>query len=194
MSEFLQHVHLVSPVNPSSRHDAVARFGDETLSAVWGRTGVVAVDVKAEGDGATPTGQYRIMKLFFRSDRVTLPELPQFDVEPITPGTGWCDDPDSDRYNCLVPEGMPADHPETFMRDDDRYDIIGVFDHNGAWPYTSPNPSPAEPGRGSAIFIHIWGLKDGQPGPTAGCIAMERNALIALLKRCDSDTRFVLGG
>ncbi len=193
-SNFYDRITVQPAPDPARAHDAALVTPDGPIPGVWGRSGLIDETQKSEGDGATPMGAYRILKLFYRADRIALPDLPQFDVEAISPGMGWQDDPASARYNSFVPAGLAADHPERFMRNDARYDVIAVLDHNGAWPHATPNPNPAVPGKGSAIFIHVWGLKDGAPGPTAGCVAMERDALIALLQRCDSQTRFMFGG
>ena len=58
---------------------------------------------------------------------------------------------------------------ERLWRDDRLYDIIGVL----GW-----NDDPVVRGRGSAIFLHLTGPGGG---PTAGCIALEREALLQVL-------------
>jgi L,D-peptidoglycan transpeptidase YkuD (ErfK/YbiS/YcfS/YnhG family) len=51
------------------------------------------------------------------------------------------------------------------------YDIVVVLDHNRV---------PRVRGAGSAIFMHVAG--PGYP-PTAGCIALQREHLLRLLRR-----------
>ena len=62
-------------------------------------------------------------------------------------------------------------------RDDALYDVVAVLGHND---------DPVVPGAGSAIFLHIartdW-------GPTEGCVAVRREALLDILAVCDETTR-----
>lgn len=128
----------------------------ETFRAALGRGGVRAD--KHEGDGATPVGVLPLRKVLYRPDRGLAPHC-AVAVQPLAPDDGWCDDPGYPDYNRPVrlPIGASA---EALWREDRVYDIIGVL----GW-----NDSPVQPGRGSAIFLHI-----AQPdyAPTEGCIAL----------------------
>ena len=48
------------------------------------------------------------------------------------------------------------------------------------------NDDPVQPGRGSAIFLH---LARNDYGPTEGCIALKRADLLALLAEADAASR-----
>jgi L,D-peptidoglycan transpeptidase YkuD (ErfK/YbiS/YcfS/YnhG family) len=71
---------------------------------------------------------------------------------------GWCDAPQSQRYNRHVRRPAAVGH-EALVRADALYDVLAVTDHN---------QSPRVRGAGSAIFIHV--ARDDH-APTAGCIA-----------------------
>jgi len=84
----------------------------------------------------------------------------------VRPDDGWSDDPADPAYNRPVrhPHGYSA---ERLVRDDGAYDVIVVLGHNDA---------PPVPGMGSAVFLHC---SEGRP--TAGCVAVEKDALLAVL-------------
>lgn len=125
---------------------------------------------KTEGDGATPVGCFPLRRVFYRADRLPEPET-GLSVRALTPEDGWCEDPDDPAYNRLVSLPFAAGH-ETLWREDGLYDVIVELGYND---------DPVTPGRGSAIFMHV-----AQPGydPTKGCIALELEALLDLLKGC----------
>ncbi|KAA5606571.1 L,D-transpeptidase family protein [Roseospira marina] len=140
-----------------------------------GRAGVTAA--KREGDGATPLGTWPLRRVFHRADRVPAsPDVGRsgLSVAPLTPTMAWCDDPGHADYNRLVTLPHPAGH-ETLWRDDPLYDVVVVLGHNDA---------PPVPGQGSAIFLHCARADSaGRHGlhPTAGCIALPRADLLAIL-------------
>jgi L,D-peptidoglycan transpeptidase YkuD (ErfK/YbiS/YcfS/YnhG family) len=146
--------------------DGLLRGAGLNLRAVCGRTGVTAH--KREGDGATPSGTLPLLRVLYRADRITPPRC-AVALEPIGRSDGWCDDPADPAYNQPVHLPYPARHEELW-RDDGLYDIIGVL----GW-----NISPALPGRGSAIFLHV---ATPDFSPTAGCIALERRDLLTCLE------------
>jgi L,D-peptidoglycan transpeptidase YkuD (ErfK/YbiS/YcfS/YnhG family) len=133
-----------------------------------GRGGVRDTKNKQEGDGATPLGHWPMRQVFYRSDRLAIPQtgLP---VVALTPRMGWCDDPAHSLYNRQVDLPFPASH-EKLWRDDHIYDLIVVLGYNDA---------PVVPGRGSAIFLHL-----ARPdfSPTEGCVACSQPDLLDLLK------------
>lgn len=138
-----------------------------------GRGGIRAA--KREGDGATPAAQMRIIGMLYRPDRVARP----VDwAEPIRPGDLWSDAPDDDAYNLMVRAPYVPSH-ERLCRADPLYDIVLLTDWN--WP-------DAEPGRGSAIFLHQW----RRPGfPTEGCIAFRRDHLRWIAARISLGARLI---
>ncbi|MDO5621483.1 MAG: L,D-transpeptidase family protein [Paracoccus sp. (in: a-proteobacteria)] len=126
---------------------------------------------KCEGDGATPAGRLRIIGTLYRPDRLAQP-APW--ARPIGPSDLWCDESGHPAYNSPVRVPFDASH-EKLRRADPLYDIILLTDWN----------IPAQPGKGSAIFLHQW----RRPGwPTAGCIAFARADLIWLAARAAPGT------
>lgn len=150
--------------------------GSLTLPVALGRGGIRAN--KFEGDGGTPLGTFRPLRLWWRADKYPRPAtgLP---VRPIRPDDGWCEDPADRRYNrpVKVPAHSAADR---LRRLDGLYDFIVEIDHN-----TRPRIAR----RGSAVFIHV-----ARPGfaPTAGCIALTTPALRRLLAWLGPRTRIVV--
>jgi L,D-peptidoglycan transpeptidase YkuD (ErfK/YbiS/YcfS/YnhG family) len=144
---------------------AFLRCGAMTLHCAVGRSGIT--HLKREGDGATPAGRLRLLRLYVRRDRLPGPGTP-LPARVTRRADGWCDDPADGRYN--APVRLPfAASLEAMWRDDGLYDVVGVLD----W-----NICPRIRGRGSAIFLHL-----ARPGyaPTAGCIALRREDLRRLL-------------
>jgi len=141
--------------------------GPLVLQAALGRGGIRAN--KREGDGGTPRGHFRLVRMWWRADRHPRPPtlLPS---RRIRRNDGWCEDPADRHYNqpVTVPPGSKADR---LARADTLYDFIIELDHN---------TRPRVVGRGSAVFIHA-----ARPGfaPTAGCIALELSDLRRLLAR-----------
>ena len=148
-------------------------FGRRLPSAL-GRGGVTGA--KREGDGATPAGLHRIVGMLYRPDRIRRPAIW---AEPILPGDLWSDDPADPDYNQPVRAPYRPSH-ESLRRADPLYDVVLVTDWN--WPL-------AEPGQGSAIFVHTWRKPRH---PTAGCVAFSRPDLLWLLPRIAPGTRLIV--
>lgn len=140
-----------------------------TAPCAIGRSGVIAADKKAEGDGMSPLGQWAVRRAYWRSDRLNEPETVLV-IDPIRTDDGWCDAPEDPAYNLPVRLPYPASC-ETMTREDGLYDLVVVLGHND---------DPPRPGLGSAIFLHC-----ASPDfkPTEGCVAIERSRLIELVKR-----------
>jgi L,D-peptidoglycan transpeptidase YkuD (ErfK/YbiS/YcfS/YnhG family) len=141
-----------------------------------GRSGVKAN--KVEGDGATPRGSFRPLRVWWRADRGPRPRT-RLPVRRISPSDAWCEEPADRRYNRPVrlADGAPGDR---LWRSDHLYDLIVEIDHN-----TRPRVAR----RGSAVFIHI-----ARPGfrPTAGCIALRPGDLRKLLERLTPKKRIMI--
>ncbi len=132
-----------------------ALFRGRRFPCTIGRGGLVAPEAKREGDGATPTGEHRIIGMLYRPDRIARPAAW---AEPILPGDLWSDDGADPMYNQWVRAPHGFSH-EKLRRADPLYDLVLLTD----WNYPL-----AEAGRGSAIFLHRW----RRPCyPTAGCVA-----------------------
>jgi L,D-peptidoglycan transpeptidase YkuD (ErfK/YbiS/YcfS/YnhG family) len=143
--------------------------GPQAIPVALGRGGILAN--KREGDGGTPRGRFRLVRLWWRPDRGSRPAT-QLPVRPITRQDAWCEDPSDRRYN----RPMTASSGDHLWRDDALYDLIVEIDHN---------TRPRIAGRGSAVFIHV-----ARPGfrPTAGCVALEKRRLLGLLGRLGPGT------
>jgi L,D-peptidoglycan transpeptidase YkuD (ErfK/YbiS/YcfS/YnhG family) len=141
-----------------------------------GRGGILAN--KREGDGGTPRGTFRPRRLWWRADRHPRPRtfLP---VGIIGPDDAWCEDPTDRHYNrpIRLRGGAAGDR---LRRDDHLYDFIIEIDHN---------TRPRVAGRGSAVFLHL-----ARPhfGPTAGCVAMTKPAMLRLLQQIGPRTRIII--
>jgi L,D-peptidoglycan transpeptidase YkuD (ErfK/YbiS/YcfS/YnhG family) len=152
------------------------RAGPLVVRVALGRAGVRAN--KREGDGGTPRGLFRPIRLWWRADRLPRPRtlLP---VRRIGPADAWCEAPTDRRYNrhFVRSANEPGDR---LWRDDRLYDVFIEIDHNRR---------PRVGRRGSAVFIHV-----ARPGfaPTAGCVALNLHDLRALLGRMSAKTRIVI--
>lgn len=133
---------------------------------------------KHEGDGATPLGVLRVTGLLYRPDRVA--GMPRW-AHPIGPRDLWSDDPGDAAYN--QPVRAPYGHSaERLRRADPLYDMVLLTDWN--WPL-------ARPGKGSAIFLHVW---RGPRVPTAGCVAFRRDHLRWIIGHLSPGARVVVRG
>jgi L,D-peptidoglycan transpeptidase YkuD (ErfK/YbiS/YcfS/YnhG family) len=150
-----------------------ARFGGRRFPCAVGRGGVGVK--RAEGDGVTPAGRHRVEAVLVRADR--LRRRPG--ATAIGPGDGWSDDPADPAYNRRVARPHRFGH-EALRRADRQYDLVAVLD----W-----NRHPPVPGRGSAIFLHVWRRPRH---PTAGCIAFARADLAWVLARWTSQSRVMV--
>ena len=170
----LKALHVRARPGPKTRGVLIA--GQLALPVALGRSGITTN--KREGDGATPRGRFRLRRLWWRADRVPRPHtlLP---LRPIRRDDAWSEDPSDRRYNRPVRRkaGEPGDR---LWREDHLYDLIIELDHNSR---------PRVAGRGSAVFVHV-----ARPGfaPTAGCVALESNALKRLLPRLGPHTQIVI--
>ena len=154
----------------------VARFRGRTLPCAIGRGGIRAD--KREGDGATPTGRWRIEGGYYRADRM-VPPRSVIPLVPSGPRDGWSDDPADPAYNGPVRLPHAFSH-ERIRRGDTLYDLVLVLDHNR---------HPPEPGAGSAIFVHCW---RGPRYPTAGCLAFARPYLLWIVENWTPSSRVVV--
>ena len=130
---------------------------------------------KREGDNVTPTGTFKIVKIYYRSDRIKKISS-KFRAIEITKNMGWCDDPNSKNYNQLINLPSRYGHEKIFKKNN-IYDIIVVLNYN---------MKPVIKNKGSAIFIHI-AKKNYQP--TQGCIALKKNDLLKLLSKISKNIK-----
>ncbi len=158
---------------PGNRARGLLRAGHLTLPVSLGRAGIKAN--KREGDGSTPRGSFRLIRLWWRADRSprAFTRLP---VRRIKPDDGWCEDPRDRNYNrpVRVARGSSADR---LHREDHLYDLIIELDHN---------TRPRITNLGSAVFIHF--AREGFQ-PTAGCVGLRPSDLRRLLPSLSRNTR-----
>jgi len=157
---------------PGAPTRGIMTAGALAIPVALGRAGIRAN--KREGDGATPRGRFRLVRLWWRGDRLPRPRT-ALPLRAIRRDDGWCEDPRDRNYNrpVRVPEGSSADR---LARADRLYDLVIELDHN---------TRPRVAGRGSAVFIHV-----ARPGfaPTAGCVALTLPALRRLVGRLGPGT------
>ena len=161
---------------PGNRQQGWLVAGPDRIPVALGRGGIRAN--KREGDGATPRGSFRLMRLWFRADRSVRPAtlLP---IRPISLSDAWCEQAGDRRYN--LPVRLSANQiGDRLWRADNLYDLVIETNHNRR---------PRIAGRGSAIFIHV-----ARPAltPTAGCIGVPKCRLMILLRRLGAKTRLVV--
>ena len=130
---------------------------------------------KSEGDKITPRGTYKIVRIYYRSDRIKK-IASKFKLVKIKSNMGWCDDPTSKFYNQEVKLPSKFSH-EKFYRKDEIYDLIVVLDYN---------IEPTIKNKGSAIFIHITKNKYTK---TLGCVALRKTHLIKILAQIDKNVK-----
>ena len=130
---------------------------------------------KKEGDNITPKGLYKIVKIYYRKDRIKKISS-KFKLIKITKNIGWCDDPNSEKYNKIV--NLPTKYSyEKLYRKDNVYDLILVLNYN---------MSPVIKNKGSAIFIHITKKKYQ---PTQGCVALKKGNLLKLISKINKNIK-----
>ena len=142
------------------------KYKDLKFKCALGKAGIG--NKKIEGDNITPKGTFKIVKIYYRKDRIK--KMPsKFKLIKITKKMGWCDDPKSKNYNQLI--NLPFQYRcEKLYRTDNIYDLILVLNYN---------LKPIIKNKGSAIFIHI-SRKDYKP--TRGCIGLVKRNLLKLVQ------------
>ncbi|MEC9142068.1 MAG: L,D-transpeptidase family protein [Pseudomonadota bacterium] len=168
-------IWTVSKDSDGYRLNAVAH----SIPCLVGKAGLIAESDKREGDMATPVGDWPLRRVYYRPDRVALPatSLPSI---ALTPAMGWCDDPGDANYNMPVELPFNASH-ERLWREDGLYDFIVVLGHND---------SPPRPFLGSAVFLHLY---EQDTPHTAGCVAIAKDDMVALLRTADTKTILRVG-
>ena len=122
-----------------------------------------------EGDNITPRGVFKIIKLYYRADKIGKIKT-QIRKIKIKKKIGWCDDPRSVFYNKQIKLPNKFSH-EKLYRNDNLYDFILVLNYN---------MNPIVKNKGSAIFIHV--AKNNYQ-PTQGCIGLKKIDLLTILKK-----------
>jgi len=151
--------------------------GQWTIPVALGRGGIIAN--KREGDGGTPRGTFRPLRLWWRADRHPRPKT-HLPIRAIRDDDAWCEIPAGRHYNRPIKLGA-GQSGDRLKRDDHLYDFIIEIDHN---------TQPRIAGRGSAVFLH---LARANFSPTAGCVAMTKSAMLQLLRQIGPQTKIIIG-
>jgi L,D-peptidoglycan transpeptidase YkuD (ErfK/YbiS/YcfS/YnhG family) len=162
---------------PGNRARGWLTAGSFRIACALGPAGIVRV--KREGDGGTPAGRFKLLWGYYRPDRWR-PTRGGIPLRPMRRDQGWCEDPESPRYN--RPVGLPAsDCTDRMWREDHLYDLTFVLDQNF---------SRRAKGQGSAIFFHL-----ARPGlePTAGCVAISASDMRRLAPRLAKEAVMEIG-
>ena len=141
--------------------------GPFRIPCALGPAGIVRI--KREGDRGTPAGRFRLLWGYFRPDRPR-PQAGGVPLKAMRRDQGWCEDPESPRYNRPVRLPSP-DCTDRMWREDRLYDLVFVLDQN----FTR-----RVKGRGSAIFFH---LARPDLAPTLGCVAISPSDMRKLAPR-----------
>lgn len=151
------------------RKEAIWVVKQETIQAGIGKNGFALPLEKREGDGKSPTGIFRIGKLFsYEKQQNTLLENQQTTTEDK-----WIDDPNSDQYNTHVKGITDAKSYENLLLNNDAYKYCTVIEYN---------TNPIIKGQGSAIFFHLAVEK---PSFTAGCVAIDEDNMKSIIDWLD---------
>lgn len=162
----------------SNRSKGIMIAGARHFPCALGRSGLT--HMKREGDGATPVGQFQILRGYYRADRENLCASGVV-FERITLNQGWCDAPGNRNYNRSVKLPYPGSH-EKMWRKDRLYDFCLLLDQNY---------SKRMRGLGSAIFFH---LATDDYRPTEGCVAINPSDMRWLLGHIGINTSLIVGG
>ena len=147
-------------------------YGQYKVKCAVGKRGIGYK--KKEGDLITPIGQYKIKFILYRKDRIKKIQSKLKKVI-IKKNMGWCDDPNSEKYNKLI--NLPFNFKyEKLFKKENTYDIILVLNYN---------MNPIKKNKGSAIFIHV--VKKNYR-KTKGCIAIGKAQLLKIIKKIKNNT------
>ena len=130
---------------------------------------------KREGDFVTPKGKYKLIKIYYRADRIKKVRSPLKKIK-IKKNMGWCDDVNSKYYNKQIEINKKISH-EKLYRKDSVYDIVVVLNYN---------LNPIIKSKGSAIFLHVAKKNYNK---TQGCIALKKNELLHLVSKIKKNTQ-----
>ena len=140
-----------------------------SIEAGIGKNGFALPFYKVEGDGKSPTGIYRLGKLFsYEKQTNTLLENQQ-----TTKDDKWIDDVNSADYNKHIRGATEAKSYENLLMNTDAYKYCMVIEYN---------TNPVIKGKGSAIFFHL-ALKPASF--TAGCVAIKEEYMKLMVNWLD---------
>jgi L,D-peptidoglycan transpeptidase YkuD (ErfK/YbiS/YcfS/YnhG family) len=152
------------------------KYKDFKFKCALGKAGVGKK--KIEGDNITPKGTFEIVKIYYRSDRIKK-IYSKIKLFKINNKMGWCDDPNSKKYNQLIKLPSKYTH-EKLYRQDNIYDLVIVLNYNMI---------PIVKNKGSAIFIHV-AKKNYKK--TLGCVALKKRHLVKIIKNIKNKTKIII--
>jgi L,D-peptidoglycan transpeptidase YkuD (ErfK/YbiS/YcfS/YnhG family) len=139
------------------------------IEAGIGKNGFALPNQKKEGDGKSPTGIFRLGKLFsYEKQYNTLLENQQ-----TTKEDKWIDDINSPDYNKHVSGATEAKSYENLLLNNDIYKYCTVIEYN---------TNPVVKGNGSAIFFHL-ALRPASF--TLGCVAIQEKYMKLMINWLD---------
>ena len=146
------------------------------IKCTIGKNGIT--EKKQEGDLKTPKGIFKLIKIFYRKDRIKIfkSSLKKYYIKK---NIGWCDDPNSQYYNRLIKFPFRGS-AEKLWRKDNIYDVIIVLNYN---------LNPVIKNKGSAIFLHI--CKKNYL-PTKGCIGINKKDMMNLIINIKNNTKLII--
>ena len=159
----------------NNKNIAYLFFKNKKISCFVGKNGIGYK--KKEGDLITPKGIFKVVRIFYRPDKLKKIKsaIPTYEIKKYYK---WCTDPKNVNYNSLVLKKINCIY-ENLFRDDDLYDLILVLNYN----------LNKKKYRGSAIFIHCMSEKKKF---TEGCIAIKKEDLTKIIQRLTPLTRFII--
>ena len=159
----------------NNKNIAYLFFKNKKISCTVGKNGIGFK--KKEGDFITPKGVYKILKIFYRSDKIKKIKsgIPIFEIKKKYK---WCTDPRNNNYNSLLTRKVNCIH-ENLFRDDNLYDLVLVLNYN----------LTKKKYKGSAIFIHC---KSEKKKFTEGCIALKKEDLKIITRNLTPLTKVII--
>ena len=178
---YLDSEQLLVAVGNSSKDISVKIYAFEKIDDKWklqlgafdgvtGRSGFAPFGEKKEGDGFAPTGLFAL-EFAFGYEPTIKSKMPYLQAKD---DDIWVDDINSTDYNSWTKLGKTTAPSHEEMKRKDHLYRHGLV--------TSYNRTPIIKGDGSGIFVHIWRDKNK---PTSGCIALDEQELIEILKWLD---------
>ncbi|MBP6180797.1 L,D-transpeptidase family protein [Flavobacterium sp.] len=134
-----------------------------------GKNGFATPLNKREGDGKSPTGIFRLGKLYSYEKQLNT----QLENQQTTAEDKWIDDSNSEDYNTYVKGVTNAKSYENLLLNNDAYKYCMVIEYN---------TNPVIKGKGSAIFFHLAIKK---PSFTAGCVAINEKYMKLIVNWLD---------
>ena len=158
------------------------------VRAFLGSAGMIPAAERVQRSGETPAGIFAIPSAFGRRPNPGT-ALPYTQVDRNDTWPYWPGDPAT--YNLLQTVPLHTEAPRTYVERlwsmGPQYDYVAVMDFNlpaGAITTGADGvrraTTPADTRRGGGIFLHV-----AKGEPTAGCIAIDREAMVRVLRWLD---------